>query len=152
MYLTFKFLHLMGVAILIGNVTASAVWKVFANRTADPAVIAFAQRLITYTDWSLTLSGILLIIVGGYGMAYVGQFDLTVGWLVWGQLLFVVSGAMWLAILLPLQVEQARMARSFAMKDSVDDAYWPLCRRWIIWGVLATIPLVAATYVMVLKP
>lgn len=151
MYLTFKFLHLLGVVLLVGNVTASAVWKVFANRTGDPPTIAFAQRLVTITDWSLTLSGIVLIMLGGYGMVFAAKLDVRAGWLVWGQLLFLASGLVWAAVLLPIQVTQARMARSFRPGSAIDPAYWRLSRLWLIWGVAATIPLVAATFVMVVK-
>ena len=59
MYSAFKFMHLLGVVLLLGNVTASAVWKVFANRTGNAVVVAFSQKLVSYTDWSLTLGGVV---------------------------------------------------------------------------------------------
>lgn len=151
MYVAFKFLHILGVVLLLGNVTASAVWKVFANRTRNPAIVAFAQRLVTYTDWSLTLGGVLLVAVGGYGMAFVGELNLWVGWLLWGQVLFVVSGLVWLIKLVPLQMAQSRYFARFDAAADVDQAYWALCRDWIFWGAVATVPLVIALYVMVVK-
>ena len=39
-------------------------------------VLQFAQKLITYTDWSMTVWGVVLTMVGGYGLAIQGQFDL----------------------------------------------------------------------------
>lgn len=151
MYLAFKFLHLLGVVLLIGNVTASAVWKVFANRTDDAAVIAFAQKLVSYTDWSLTLGGVGLVTVGGYGMAVVAGLDLREGWLLWGQVLFLLSGVVWLAKLVPLQIAQRRMTKAFVSGMPVPHAYRKLCTQWIAWGVAATVPLVAAAYLMVVK-
>ena len=50
MYATFKFLHVLGAIILVGNVTVTAVGKVFADRTHDARVVAFGQRLVTITD------------------------------------------------------------------------------------------------------
>lgn len=152
MYLTFKFLHVLGVVLLIGNVTASAVWKVFANRTGNPVIVAFAQRLVTLTDWSLTLAGIVLVMVGGYGMVHGSGLDLLSGWLLWGQLLFAASGLVWAAVLLPLQVKQARLARTFGPLQPIGADYAAMSRLWIIWGIVATVPLVAATWVMVFKP
>lgn len=79
MYLALKFMHLLGVVLLIGNVAASAVSKVFANRTDDAVVVvvvvvvAFAQRLVSFTDGSHTLGGVVLMTVGGYGMAVVAD-------------------------------------------------------------------------------
>ena len=151
MYGFFKFLHLLGVVLLLGNVTASAVWKVFANRTHDAGVVAFAQRLVTYTDWSLTLGGVVLVIAGGYGMAIFANLDLRLGWLLWGQLLFLLSGLVWLFKLVPIQIAQRRMTKAFDPGEPVPSAYRVLCTRWIAWGVVATVPLVAATYLMVIK-
>ena len=69
-YIICKFLHVLGTVLLVGNVTVTSVWKVFADRTRSPIVLRYAQRLVTYTDWSLTGGGILLIMFGGYGMAW----------------------------------------------------------------------------------
>lgn len=152
-YATLKTLHLIGAVLLIGNVTVSAVWKVFADRTGDVRVMRFSQRLVTITDWSLTLSGILLLIAGGYGMLYIGRLSpIGLTWLVYGQLLFGVSGAIWLAVLVPAQIRLAREARKLSEATGVTEAYRVDNRLWLIWGVIATVPLVAAIYVMTAKP
>lgn len=152
MYELFKFLHLLGVALLLGNVTATAVWKVFADRTSEPGTIAFAQRMVTLTDWSLTSAGICLLAIGGYGMAVMGGFPLLEpGWLLNGQLLFFISGGIWLAVLLPIQTKQAAAARRFSATNCVPAGYRRLGRYWIGWGVVATVPLVAAMWVMIQK-
>ncbi|TVP48466.1 MAG: DUF2269 family protein [Gemmatimonadales bacterium] len=153
MYETFKFLHVLGAIILVGNVTVTAVWKVFADRTREATVVAFGQRLVTITDWSLTAAGIVLIIVGGYGAALTARMDLFgAKWLVWGQILFAVSGIIWAAILVPVQVRQARAARAFATGGEIPEAYRRDSRRWLVWGILATVPLVVAVWLMVYKP
>lgn len=153
LYATFKFLHVLGAIILVGNVTVTAVWKVFADRTHDPRVVAFGQRLVTITDWSLTAGGIVLIIVGGYGAALTAGMDLLGSkWLVWGQVLFAISGTIWAAILIPAQVRQARAARAFAAGGEIPEGYRKDSRRWLVWGILATVPLVVAVWLMVWKP
>ncbi len=87
-----KFLHLIGVVLLVGNVTITAFWKVFADRTGDAQVVAYAQHLVTLCDWIFTLSGIVMIVAGGYGMAYVRDYHAFEDtWLILGQLLFLVS-------------------------------------------------------------
>lgn len=148
-----KTVHVIGVVLLVGNVSATAIWKLFADRTRDPRIVAFAQKLVIYTDVSLTLWGIILIVAGGYAAAAIGGLDL-VGqkWLLYGQLLFVVSGLMWLGILMPVQLRQARAAKSFGDGSTIPDSYWRDCRRWIVWGLIATVPLVAAIWVMIAKP
>ena len=153
LYPVYKFLHILGVVLLLGNVTATSIWKVFADRTRQPAIVAHAQRLVTLTDWGLTGSGIALLMVGGYGMAWTARISLTAWpWLVWSQLLFVASGVVWLCVLVPLQGRQTALAASFRLGETdVPPDYWTLSRRWLQWGIVATVPLVAALWLMVVK-
>ncbi len=148
-----KTLHLVGVVLLLGNVTATSVWKVFADRSGDPRIIAHAQRLVTITDWMLTLSGIVLVIGGGFGAAYVaGMPWVGVPWMEESEGLFVLAGVIWLFVLVPIQIEQARQTRAFSDGGEIPEAYWRNSRRWLIWGIAATVPLVSALYLMVAKP
>lgn len=152
-YDVWKLVHLLGVILLVGNVTVTSIWKLYADRTRDPRIIGFAQRLVTVTDWFFTFWGILLLVAGGYGAAWVAGMDpLRDSWLVWSEALFVAAGVIWLGILVPIQVRQARMARVFAAGGEVPEAYWREGRRWILWGLIATIPLVGALWTMVAKP
>ncbi len=153
LYDALKFLHITGIVMLMGNITATAIWKFFADRTGDVRIIGFAQKLVTYTDWSLTFWGVVLTIIGGYGAVFVAGMDpLGDAWLVWGQGFFLASGLIWLGLLVPIQIRQSRAAKGFAQAGAVPEAYRADSRRWIVWGLLATVPLVAATWVMIAKP
>ena len=114
-------------------------------------VLAFAQKLVTYTDWSMTFWGVLLLMGGGYLMVFFASWPLTQHWLLWSQLLFVIAGLIWLLVLVPIQVRQARLTTTFSDHD-VGDQYRNLSRRWLIWGLISTIPLLAATWLMIAKP
>jgi uncharacterized membrane protein len=152
-YYTLLFVHYTGVILLVGNITVTAVWKVFANRTGDARIIAFGQRLVTGTDFGLTIPGIMLTMVGGYGCALVMGYPLFEDvWLIASQALFVVAGLIWLGILVPIQVRQARIARGFEAGGEVSDEYRALSRRWITWGLISTVPMVAVLWLMVVKP
>lgn len=147
------FLHILGVVLFIGNIVVTAVWKVLADRTKSPAVVAFAQRLVTTTDIAFTAPGVILIIVSGQVMAddlggvFGGPEWLTIGWS-----LFIASGVIWLGALVPIQVMQARLARRFASEAVVPQRYWRLSTLWSVFGALATILPLAALYFMVFKP
>jgi uncharacterized membrane protein len=148
----FKIVHVIGLIMLIGNVTVTSWWKLYADRTRDPRIIAFSQRLVTVTDWAFTVWGIALTCIGGYGAAWaVGLSPWTTGWIVKSELMFVLSGMIWLFILLPIQIRQARQARGFGANEDVPPGYFRSTRIWLIWGVIATVPLVAAIYFMVVK-
>ena len=88
-----RFLHITGVVMLMGNITVTAIWKFFADDDGRPQVLGFAQKLVTYTDWSMTVWGAGLTMLGGYGMVVIGGWDLVgTRWLLWGQVGFVAAG------------------------------------------------------------
>jgi uncharacterized membrane protein len=152
-YDAFKVIHLFGVIVFLGNIIVTGVWKVLADRTGEPRIIAYAQHLVTLTDWIFTAGGVALILIGAYGMAAVAGLDLRgTTWLVWGQAIFVVSGLIWIVVLIPTQILQARQARGFANGGAIPDSYWRHGRRWAIWGTIATVVPLANLYFMVFKP
>lgn len=115
-YLALKSLHILGVVLFVGNIVVTAWWKVQADRTRHPAIVAFAQRQVTLTDW------------------------------------IFASGLLWVAILIPVQIKQARLARGFAANGPIPDEYWRLNRVWLWVGILATVLPAANLYFMVFKP
>ncbi|ALK08609.1 DUF2269 family protein [Blastochloris viridis] len=152
LYDAFKTLHIFGIIALVGNVGVTAFWKVFANRTGNPQVIAFSQRLVTITDFVFTAGGIVLVYLGGFGAAWASGLDPFKGWLLWGQILFLVSGGIWIAVLVPAQIRMAKLAQRFAAGGDIPDAYWRDNRRWLVWGVVSVCPLLVGIWVMVAKP
>ncbi|WP_310497764.1 DUF2269 family protein [Sandarakinorhabdus sp.] len=151
-YAVWKFLHITGVVMLMGNITVTAIWKFFADRDGRPEVLGFAQKLVTYTDWAMTVWGAALTMAGGYGLAVEGGYDLTQGWLLWSQILFGGAGAVWLGIIVPIQIRQAKAARIFAGGGIVGADYRHLSKRWLFWGLLSTLPLLATLGLMIVQP
>ncbi|MGO9474252.1 MAG: DUF2269 family protein [Rhodomicrobium sp.] len=151
-YTAFKIVHMLGIVLFLGNIIVTGVWKAMADRTKNPAVIGFAQRLVTLTDWVFTFGGAILVLAGGFGMAAAAGYDLRSGWLLLAQILFGVSGLIWIAILIPVQIRQARLAHAFENGGPVPPLYWRLNRHWYIWGVLATVIPLANLSAMVAKP
>jgi uncharacterized membrane protein len=153
LYNFFKFIHLLGVVVLLGNVIATGLWKALADATRSAQTVAFAQRLVILSDWVFTGSGIALILSGGYAMVMRAHLSLLhTSWLLWGQGLFLFSALIWALVLLPLQSAQGHMARRFAADGLIPPGYWRLARHWLGWGILATVPLVLSLGIMVLKP
>ena len=151
-YDLFKILHLLGVVVLLGNVTVTSFWKLFADRSGDPRIVAHAAELVILTDWVFTLGGIVALVVGGFGAAWAaGMNPFGAPWLVVAELLFVLSGLIWLFVLVPLQRRLARQARAFRDGGAVTAAYRRDSRRWLVWGLVATAPLLGAVHVMVAK-
>jgi uncharacterized membrane protein len=145
-------LHALGIVVFLGNLLVTAVWKTLADRTRDPRVVAYAQRLVTVTDLAFTATGAALITISGFVLAddWGGVTGPT--WLTVGFSLFAASAVIWLTILVPAQYRQGQMARAFAEGDVIPDGYWLLARRWYIFGALATLLPLANIFVMALKP
>ena len=99
----------------------------------------------------MTVWGVVLLMGGGYFMVFSVNWPLTLHWLLASQILFVVAGLIWLLLLVPIQVRQARLAKNFAGNDVGDD-YRQLSRRWLFWGLISTLPLLVATWLMIAKP
>lgn len=151
--LTLKYLHILGLVLLIGNIMVSAWWKIMANRTKDTAIISFAQRQVTLTDYIFTLPGALLIVIAGDIMAFM-LFEQTweITWVSAGRLVFGIAGIIWLFILIPTQIRQAKLAQTFTQTGSVPEVYWHLCRRWNIFGTIAIIVPLIVLAIMIWKP
>jgi uncharacterized membrane protein len=58
----------------------------------------------------------------------------------------------WVAALIPVEVQPARLAREFQDGSATADRYWRLSGLWAIFGSIATLPLLANLYLMVFKP
>ena len=121
-----------------------------ADRHGDPLVIAFAQRQVTLTDWVFTLGGVVLLIIGGQGMADIAGYNNAV-WLSWGLGLFGASGLIWVLILIPLQIKLAKITKEFQRDADIPERYWRLSKQWYVWGIIATVLPLINLYVMVFK-
>ena len=152
-YLVLKSMHIFGIILLLGNLIVTAWWKLMANRTKNPSIIAFAQRQVTLTDFVFTSPGALLAILAGDSMAYNFMADSwSIEWLTWGRCLFIASGIIWISIIIPTQIKQARLARNFANGKSIPDEYWKLSTGWNIFGTIAVVLPLINIYWMVFKP
>ena len=152
-YLVLKSLHILGAVVFLGNIVVTGWWKVMADRTREPRIIAFAQRQVTLTDFVFTGGGVAMVLVTGVANAEIHHMDYWhVHWLAWGLGLFLASGVIWAAILIPLQVKLAHLAKDFADGGGIPDTYWRLGRLWLWFGVLATLLPLLNIYWMVFKP
>lgn len=148
-----KFLHIVGVITLLGNISVTAWWKGMANRTGSLEVIRFAQRQVTLTDYIFTLPGALLIVVAGDLLAFAlldGQLW-ELEWLNWGRGLFLVVGLLWLLLLIPIQIKQARILKQLPQDGEIPRQYWQLSLYWNLIGSLTIIFSLGVLYLMITR-
>jgi len=152
-YLILKTLHIVGVILFLGNIIITGWWKIMANRTKKPEVIAFAQRQVTLTDFVFTAGGSTLLFTAGIANIIIYDINImTTPWILWGLGLFTLSGIIWALILIPIQIKQAREAKQFTSQTIIPPDYWKREMKWYIYGIIAIIlPLISAA-LMVIKP
>ena len=119
-----------------------------ADKTKNPGIIAFAQRQVTLTDFVFTAPGALLAITAGDSMANTWEIQ----WLSWGRCLFIASGIIWITVLIPIQIKQARMARNLENSKVIPEEYLKLSKRWNIFGAIAVLLPLINIHWMVFKP
>lgn len=151
LYLALKSAHIVGVVLFVGNIIVTGWWKVMADRTRDPAIIAFAQRQVTLTDWVFTFGGVCLVTAAGCGNALLHDIPFSIRWIAWGEALFIASGVVWAAVLIPVQSRLTRLARALVPGQPIPEEYWRQERLWLIFGTIATLLPLAAIPVMVWK-
>ncbi|GEM_PF-2473407 len=131
--------------LFLGNIIVTGGGKVMADRTRNPAVIAFAQHQVTLTDYLFTAGGAALVLATGVGSAVLRGMDyLAIRWLAWGFWLFTESGVLWAVEPIPVQIKQARLARGFRPggksrrstgRSAASGWWWAPWRRWFPWPV-----------------
>jgi uncharacterized membrane protein len=136
----------------MGNIIVTGWWKNMADLTKNPQIIAFAQRQVTLTDWIFTAGGVVILFAAGMANVWLHHMSFSSKWIVWGLAMFLISGAIWAAVLIPVQIKQAKMAKEFAVSGIIPKEYWKLCNTWNIYGLLAIIIPLINLYWMVFKP
>ncbi|WP_134685707.1 DUF2269 family protein [Brevibacillus migulae] len=144
--------HLLGVVLFLGNIITAAFWKVRADLQKDPAMIHRTVKNVMLADYVFTLPGLVLITVSGIVMAIKANLPMSgLNWLTLSLLLFAISGAIWLAVLLPLQRAMIRHSAQSMLSGKPSSAYERASRHWAIYGIAATLLPVIILYCMVTK-
>jgi uncharacterized membrane protein len=151
-YLWIKTIHVFGVVLFLGNIIITGWWKVMADATRNSQIIAFAQRQVTLTDFIFTASGAVILLLAGMANVGIYHMQMSAKWLSQGMLMFTLSGIIWVVVLIPTQIKQARLAKAFAISGIIPDEYWKLCARWNIFGAIAVLLAAINIYWMIFKP
>jgi uncharacterized membrane protein len=149
-----KTLHVLAVALFLGNIITGLFWKAHGDRTADPRIVTHTLNGIIRSDRWFTIPGVVLIVVFGLAAAVIGRLPLlATGWIWQSITLFTISGLAFGLRVAPLQRRLLEVASVGVGGGSWDQiAYHRLSRRWEFWGVVAILTPLAALVLMVFKP
>ena len=150
-YLILVLIHVIAVVIFLGNITIAPFWKANAEKKKDRLLILNAWEGIIRADKLFTMPAVILLLIFGIGGALHGGFNLiSVGWIFWSIILYVISGAAIMIRVVPIQKKIVALAKDEA--NFSWDGYNKLAKQWDIWGSVATITPWIALILMVIKP
>jgi uncharacterized membrane protein len=109
--------------------------------------MAYTMDAIVAADSIFTIPGILLLLAGGFGAAFIGAIPiLSTGWVLWALIAFIISGLAFG----PLARTQRKL--SAAAHAANLEEYAQLSKSWDLWGFIALALPIVAFAIMILKP
>jgi len=150
-YFYLVLIHILAVIIFLGNITITPFWKLQAEKTKDRLVMLRTWQGIIKADRLFTMPGVSILLLFGIGAALHGGYNLiSTGWIFWSLILYVISGAAFMAKVVPIQKNIVALSKDESKFGW--DEYKKLAKQWDIWGSVATIAPWIAVVLMVLKP
>lgn len=146
------FFHLFGAMLFLGNIVTAAFWKVRADGSGHPAAIHQTVKNVMLADYVFTLPGLLLIVVTGSIMAERAGYPMSgLNWLTVSLIVFAGSGAIWLAVLLPVQRRMIRYSAEALETGRIPASYRHASLYWAVFGILSILSTIVILYLMVTK-
>ena len=146
-------LHALASVIFLGNVIFSFFWKIMANNNGQTAVLTYGQRQLAWMDGLFTTASTTVIAITGYILAKLAGLNIfTTPWLLYSQIFFYTSAAIWALFLVPIQIRQLLLVKSLGSDDVVPSEYWGLASKWRVLWIIATILPLLSYFLMVVKP
>lgn len=147
------FLHVFGAVLFLGNIIVTAFWKVFAASQDDVLSVYSASKKVLIADFIFTLPGILLLLASGIIIAIQQEYTMNeFNWVTVSLGLFALTGLLWIAILLPLQLKMVRYSKQSVSQGVISQPYRQVYRYWTIVGSVATLIPIFILYLMTVKP
>ena len=143
-----KFLHIFFVILFLGNIIIAVFWKRHGDKSNNPAIIAYTLRGVIKADRLFTMPGVAGLLIFGFGAMGLMGYPFTTGWILWSLVLFVISGAAFMAKVVPIQKKLLAIAEAPEFNNA---EYEKLSKQWELWGSVATITPIIAAILMVLK-
>ncbi len=151
-YLTLKFLHVIGAAVLLGTGAGIAFFMLLAHRTGRPEIIAGVARMVVTADLLFTASAVVVQPITGIALTWSIGYSLLDGWIALSIVLYLVTGAFWLPVVW-MQMRMRDLAEAAAHNGSpMPPEYHRLFRLWFAFGFPAFASVLAIFWLMIARP
>ena len=86
-YLTLKYLHVIGATVLLGTGAGIAFFMLMAHLGGEPAVVAGVTRIVVVADFVFTAAAVIAQPVTGVLLTWNVGYSLWQGWIFWWRVL-----------------------------------------------------------------
>ncbi len=146
-------LHILAAVVFVGNIITAAFWKAQADRSGNLETIAITARSLLKADYIFTAPGIVVLLATGIWMVGLSDWArFQEPWLGGSFVLLIITGIIWLAVLLPQQRRMVRLAQEGADAGVLSPEYRRAGRIWSMFGGIATLLPILILFLMVFKP
>ncbi len=152
LYLTLKYLHVLGAIVLLGTGTGIAFFMLMAHRTRHVDFVARTAGVVVTADLLFTASAVILQPVTGYLLVREAGYSLSEPWILLSLALYVVAGVFWLPVVW-IQMRMRDLAREAAARgEPLPARYDQLFRVWFVFGFPGFGAVAAILWLMIAKP
>ncbi|MCP3395872.1 DUF2269 domain-containing protein [Bradyrhizobium sp. CCGB20] len=152
LYFLVKFLHVLGVIVILGTGTGIAFFMLMAHRTNDAEFIARTASVVVIADAIFTLSAVVLQPITGGLLMMLSAMPITERWLLASLALYVFAGLFWIPVVF-MQIEMRDLARKAAgQRSALPERYFVLYRRWFAFGFPGFGATMLILWLMIAKP
>ncbi|MBZ0200693.1 MAG: DUF2269 domain-containing protein [Ignavibacteriaceae bacterium] len=149
-YLIMKLIHIFAVVLFVGCMSVALYLKSFGEKKKDIGLLLFTFEGIRASGKFFIMPAVTLLILFGIGgAAHAGRNLLTTGWILWSEILIIISAIAYMAGVIPTQkkiLEYANKLSTFSW-----DEYNQLSGKWTIWMLIALIASLIAIVLMTLR-
>jgi uncharacterized membrane protein len=149
----YKFIHVLGAAVLFGTGLGIAFFMLMAHRTGHAGVIAVTARFGVLADLLFIATAVVVQPVSGFLLAWsIGLSPFDESWIVVSLLLYGLVGVCWLPVVF-IQMRMRTLAHQAAVNSKpLPDAYHRLFRIWFVLGWPAFAAVIAIFALMTWQP
>ena len=151
-YFLLKYLHVIGASVLLGTGAGIAFFMLLAHRTGSAATVAAVARIVVIADLVFTATAVVVQPVTGIALAWHMGWSLWEGWIALSIVLYFVTGAFWLPVVLMQMRMRDLVAEAAATGGELPPLYHRLFRFWFAFGFPAFGAVLAIFWLMIAKP
>lgn len=152
MHILLQVIHALAVAIFLGNISMTLLWKTNAERTKDVHIIRHALGTALYFDRLITVPAAGVITISGFLLTVRSPFLWSQKWLLLSVGLWFMSAAVAIGYLIPSLRHLQRMVEQTETCDLLPPGYHHASGQWNLISSLLILTPIVIMVIAILKP